>query len=247
MSRTSRELVVLTDVLEQLGLHPFLDSGTLLHTFRDGSIPDWDKDIDLGLVANGREPFAALPEALEVLGYYVKLNRYRGLLYTVALKPIATAGPRTPASIHLYFPQGETLWSPQLWERRSTSTHAEVEAGRGRPRARGTLRRALDHVDRALLAETWPLKRRFEAGVWRIPTDLVLPLTSVERHGVRYPVPARTEDYLNARYGDWRRERRDWIFWRDDALLFHERPRRDLIAHHRRRGTAAQPADSSFS
>lgn len=215
----------------------FPDSGTLLFLHRDGSIPSRDKDIDLGALPDAIPQLLAMRPRFTSEGYRVKVNRYRGLVYTVALKPRTVRAGPLPVAIHIYFPEENWLVSPQARQRRPLLGKANSvgnpknpdgprEKHRGLRRLlKNALRRLTDPIDRALLVERWPLNRFFEGSVWRIPADLVLPLADEEFGGVTVCAPHDVEAYLTARYGDWRSPRPTWAFWEDDGLITAQHPR----------------------
>lgn len=224
-------------LLQGEGVVAFPDSGTLLFLHRDGSIPSRDKDIDLGVLPDAVPQLLSMRPRFTSEGYRVKVNRYRGLVYTVALKPRAVSAGPLPVAIHIYFPEENWLVSPQARQRRpllgrpSSVQHPKNPNGPRkkhhglRRRLKNALQRLTDPIDRALLVECWPLNRFFEGSVWRIPADLVLPLADKEYGGLTVHAPRDVEGYLTARYGDWRSPRPNWAFWRDDGLITAQHPR----------------------
>lgn len=227
-------------ILEEGGVVAFPDSGTLLFLHRDGAIPSRDKDIDLAVLPDAIPQLLSLGPEFRRAGYRVKINRYRGLVYTVALKPLRRSSNVLPAAIHVYFPEGSWLVSPQARQRRPLLGRARSSLSveqRDRPRhtlhglrraLRIMLRRLMDRIDRSVLVEAWPLNRFFEGLVWRIPSELILPLRTKELGGLKVHVPNDVEGYLAARYGDWRSPRTDWAFWIHDGLITQQHPR-DLV------------------
>lgn len=228
---------MLMRLLQEEGVAAFPDSGTLLFLHRDGLIPARDKDIDLAVLPDAIPTLLSMSPRFAGAGYRVKINRYRGLVYTVALKPRTEAAGPLPVAIHVYFPEEDCLVSPQVRQSRpflgrtSSVKHpkdpsAPRQQNRGlRRQLKSVFRRLTDPIDRAVLVEYWPFKRFFEGSVWRIPADLLLPMTDREYGGVTVHAPRDPEGYLAARYGDWRAPRPNWAFWRDDGLITAQSPR----------------------
>ena len=105
-------------VLERLGaagVRCWVDSGVLLGLIRGGALNAWEKDIDLAVTDDQLDALLAASRGFTSLGYRVAVNRYRGTVFSVGLKP--EAGAPTGAlrcSIHVYYRVGATLWSPQV-------------------------------------------------------------------------------------------------------------------------------------
>ena len=223
-------------LLQDHGIEVFPDSGTLLFLHREGSIPSYDKDIDLAVLSDAIPGLLSLNSTFNATGYRVKVNRYRGIVYTIALKPLPPQIHWLPVAIHIYFQDEDSLLSPQVRKHRALSrqrrTESNVEQNHhglelrtlGR-RLRNALRALTNPIDRSVLVERWPLNRYFEGSVWNIPRSLILPLKAKEYAGIAVRVPNDVEAYLAARYGDWRIPRASWSFWLDDGLITSEHPR----------------------
>lgn len=109
-----RGLTQMMEVLDEASLTYWVDSGVLLGLHRDGGLLSWEKDIDLGVTGEQVPALLACAESFEALGYVSVVNRYHGLVWSLALTP----GPAMPesalrAAIHVFYPMGDHLWSPQ--------------------------------------------------------------------------------------------------------------------------------------
>jgi len=103
------------EILEGGSVRYWVDSGVLLGLVRQGALNGWEKDIDLAICDDQLEPLLALRPAFEVAGYRVAVRRYRGVVFSVGLKPNAPAVQgQLRCSIHVYRAVGEQLWSPQV-------------------------------------------------------------------------------------------------------------------------------------
>lgn len=107
-------LSVLESVLCSGGVAYWIDSGVLLGLARSGGLNPWEKDIDLAIEGAALQALLALEPRFREAGYEVTVNRYRGVVFNVALTP----GAGRPvsdllASVHVYYSVGDYLWSPQ--------------------------------------------------------------------------------------------------------------------------------------
>ncbi|ADH86495.1 LicD family protein [Desulfurivibrio alkaliphilus AHT 2] len=246
-------LYTVIERLRALAIPFWLDSGVLLALVRDGQINPRDKDIDLGVEAAGLDALlAALPD-LEKLGYRSLVLRYRGQVFCVGLEPIGrVADRRLTVSIHVFHRVGEWLWAPQtqlyvpppapdvyrgrrsrlgrwLCRRLEQQMYGRAEARLVPvPKRNSLVSRVLRffylRLDKGWLAETWPWREVYVPLTWQVPARLILPLGELQVAGRVYPVPARLEDYLAYRYGEWRRPVEAWYYWHDDGAVVHEKP-----------------------
>lgn len=100
------------DVLDQLGIEPFLAYGTLLGAVREGNFIGHDSDADLGYVSRFTDPVDAASESFRLqrelveLGY--PIHRYSGL----AFKIIVTESDGTQRGLDVFggFFNGEDLY-----------------------------------------------------------------------------------------------------------------------------------------
>jgi hypothetical protein len=108
-------LAPVLDRLAAAGVHVWVDSGVLLGLVRGGALNAWEKDIDLGVAGDQLDALLAAAPGFRALGYRVAVNRYRGTVFSVGLKPESTApAGALRCSVHVYYQVGETLWSPQV-------------------------------------------------------------------------------------------------------------------------------------
>ncbi|MFX0126142.1 MAG: hypothetical protein ACFFAE_21150, partial [Candidatus Hodarchaeota archaeon] len=55
---------------------------------------------------------------------------------------------------------------------------------------------------------------------WKVPVHYLSKFSIITFYGMEFKVPAKTEEYLTARYGkDWKIPKRDWITERDDKCV----------------------------
>jgi hypothetical protein len=103
------------DLLERARVRYWLDSGVLLGIVRAGGLNSWEKDIDLGVTGDQVEGLLTAAPSFEAVGYRIAVNRYRGTVFSVGLKPGPDAMPGSlRCSVHVYYAVGDALWSPQV-------------------------------------------------------------------------------------------------------------------------------------
>ena len=108
-------LAALLDRLEAGGVRYWVDSGVLLGLVRSGALNAWEKDIDLAVGGDQLPALLAVAPGFAELGYRVAVNRYRGTVFSVGLKPLDGAPEGAlRCSVHVYYEVGDTLWSPQV-------------------------------------------------------------------------------------------------------------------------------------
>jgi len=78
--------------------------------------------------------------------------------------------------------------------------------------------------DREGWANIWPYSTYYAMYTWMVPESHFLDLDSLWIQGVELPVPASLEEYLEARYGNWRTPVQDWCYWTDDGCIFPHPP-----------------------
>lgn len=94
----------------------WVDSGSLLGLVRDGAVPPWDKDIDLGIWSTGvgaaRDALRSV--ARQVCGSSLTERRIAGRTYAFILRPSARQKRDVrPVSVHVFDLRGSAATSPQ--------------------------------------------------------------------------------------------------------------------------------------
>jgi len=109
-----RGLNRLTELMQRNKIMYWVDSGVLLGLIRDGEMLPGEKDIDLAVESRSLQSLLALKPVFLSHGYDFQVNTYRGVTYSIGLKPLSSRkGDELPASIHVYYSVGNYLWSPQ--------------------------------------------------------------------------------------------------------------------------------------
>lgn len=222
----------LLSFLEGQGIDFFVDSGSLLGIVREGRLFQSDPDIDVSVIQNEKVNLEALIQGLSTLGYDISFKSYAGNPQVIWLKPKPGADRSwtRPVDLRLFTLQGRYLYSAQ---------HDEVMSGwnagnRGLVSFGLAVRRQLG----ALAYKFWPRLSADSAMMqflrpikvfrcWRIPHDLVRETIIFEGH---YRIPARYDEYLTLRYGQWQIPNHDWDYKTQDPTLV-PKAKIDLMKH----------------
>ena len=107
--------VALLKLSEQIDLDCWLDSGCLLGLVRDGRIPPWDKDVDLGVFVEDVDAFRSIvQEVAETYRLRWTEKRIDGTPYAFLLRPTEeTTSIQLPIAIHVFTTEGDEAVSPQ--------------------------------------------------------------------------------------------------------------------------------------
>lgn len=210
------QLKDLAALFEEAGITWWVDSGTLLGLVREGDFISWDKDIDLSVWAEDLPALNRLRPRLKQLGYD-PWPSYTGPPYVLSLVPKKNDG-KIAVNIGGHFKNGDTayrlVWDvrknryprndPRFWlsEIYRFPLHVSVFLIRGRIGAKPLVGR-------------WPWTHIIDPGYWAVPIALLKKTKIHKPSGFR--IPAKAEQYLELRYGDWRTPVKDWDYQRDDG------------------------------
>jgi hypothetical protein len=86
-------------------------------------------------------------------------------------------------------------------------------------------------LDRYHWAHRWPYKYFHKTYTWRIQEEFFTSLVEFQIGSIHIPIPQLTEEYLTARYGDWKTPDKDWVYWRDDGCLLQQAPE-ELVSEY---------------
>jgi len=127
-------------MVDELGVRVWLDSGTLLGLVRDGEVPAWDRDVDVGAWSSD---LATLRGSLQTVStrHRARLEEKHldGVPYAFVLKPRVGEGVRAlPLAVHLFDREDQRAISSQphyllaqeaAYVRRRLATLAEALGG----------------------------------------------------------------------------------------------------------------------
>lgn len=100
------------ELLTDLKVQYWLDSGSLLGLVRNGCEIPWDNDIDVGIWETEASKLNQLVKYLPGTKYKVTTRSYQGNIYGFTIAERSKKSFR-PIHIHVYFREGDIAWSPQ--------------------------------------------------------------------------------------------------------------------------------------
>lgn len=228
-----KQLIWVTTLLQDSGIHYWLDSGTLLGICRGGALIEGDNDIDLSVWEEDEPALRALLPEIRAAGYRILPTSYQGVTYKFKCYPRAEGHTRT-LDFLIYRKDSDFAWAPQ----RRTRPNPYERPG-PRHYAYKALRRLHDwyyreHARERRL-ESWPVSKLWEVRTWWIPAAMFESRSTLEIGSARLEIPRDWEDYLAFRYGDWKTPNRGWSYWADDGGLAHLHPsqRAELLRNAR--------------
>ncbi len=206
----------LAELLEKNGVDYWVDSGTLLGLIREGGFIKWDKDIDISVWAQDLRALNRLRPQFKKLGY-TPWPSYTGPPYVLSLVP-EKKDDRIAVNIGGYFLDDDTAYR-LVWDVRKNSfarkdpRHWLSEIYRFPLHVSVFLVRS--KIGARPLVGRWPWTYIIDPGYWAVPYRLLEKTKTHKPSG--YRIPARTKEYLELRYGDWRKPVKDWDYKRDDG------------------------------
>lgn len=211
-----KQMKDLAELFERTGITYWVDSGTLLGLIREGGFIEWDKDIDLSVWAEDLPALNRLRPELKEMGYD-PWPSYMGPPYVLSLVPKKKDG-RIAVNIGGHFKNGDTAYR-LVWDVRKNKfprkdpRHWINEVYRFPLHASVFLVRS--RIGAKPLVGRWPWTHIIDPGYWAVPIELLEETKIHGPSGLR--IPARAEEYLELRYGDWRVPVKDWDYQRDDG------------------------------
>ncbi|MFB6183518.1 MAG: hypothetical protein ABEI96_03100 [Haloarculaceae archaeon] len=216
------QLAWLSTTLADHGVDYWIESGTLLTTYRSGRLTEYDDDVDVAVWAGDLDALDAALPAVERRGYDVQIRSYDGHRYKYQLLPTGTAADDRLVDVMIFRRAGGHAWTAQSRLRRDVPG----------------LSTALDATSALFERYARSAAGRIEMTAWptRLLTEVLtlwLPLEFVGRR--RYDAdlglytPRDVEPYLTFRYGDWETPVEEWsltddnaVYRRDPESLFDE-------------------------
>ena len=168
--------------LNEMGVVYWLEGGSLLGAVRErGGLLDWEDDIDISVLLDGEVTWQRLAAGLAERGardgYFVDLFENKDFV------SISFDAPKP--------------W-PFRWERNRLRGEIRADIAIYRP--------AISHGEAVLERRSHKgAMPATESGGYGVPRELVLPTSTVPFLGGDFSCPNRTEAYLRALYGDFRK------------------------------------------
>ncbi len=188
------------DSLNEMGVVHWLEGGSLLGAVRErGALLDWEDDIDLSVLLDGDMTWERLAAGLAERGardgFFVDLFEKKGFI-SISFDP-----PKP--------------W-PFRWERNRLRGEIRADIAIYRP--------AISHGEAVLERRSYKgAMPATESGGYGVPREIVLPTSTVPFLGGDFACPNRTEAYLRALYGDFKKVEYTYV----DAVPAQARARID--------------------
>lgn len=222
------------DILDELGIQFWLESGVLLGAVREGRFIGWDYDIDLGTWAKYIPKMKIISKEFCDRGFEVYYSKYNNVMgfwkngISVDLPFWRLSGKRAIMPLKyaenllgriLFYADWIILFS-HYGKISSVTTNIKLH------KARYFLVKGTDLLPESIklaIAKMLNLiakKTGNRRGLVMAPSHFFLNLTNMEFYGMNFRVPEKTEDYLVYYYGnDWRIPKKDWKYVRKDRLV----------------------------
>src|SRR5690625_4960248 len=197
-----RNLWEIVGFLQERQIDFWIDQGTLLGIVRDDALLPWDKDIDISVWEEEFSKVVELRPELEEMGYYFELHEYKDCLFL-------SREDGYFIEIGRYHIEGEQAVRKNNGPRINPSERF--------------VKRILNLLPHRLNCRLRDLGRRWhpvDTVIFRTPLHYFSEFRSISFRGLRFDVPAKTEEYLAFKYGpDWRTPIREWDFSKQDGSV----------------------------
>lgn len=206
--RLNRQRRWISELLQDLSVVYWIDSGSLLGLMREGDLMPHDHDIDLGVWVDSHDVLMRHRLGFRRVGYKVRVFKYGGQPYKIQLIAGSVNGARN-IDINFFRVHNEYAWCPQHIRRPGAVRHAVFW--------RYPLEWYWRTMRPSVSIDRYPWMQMRELWTWWIPRRFFDDCFVEASTGLS--IPGDWEQYLSFRYGDWRVPKRDWDLTRDDRGL----------------------------
>ncbi len=223
------QLKWIVELLKDAGIKHWVDSGTLLGLVRDGKLLEHDRDIDISMWDSDIDKLIGLTDAFRRAGYRIQTWVYAGQLFKLKLYPFSSR--KRTIDFNVFCSSNGHAWCPQPVSRNVSGKRAIISTmkkywwvpWRVVGLSFDLIIRALGKSLPVLNVDRYPWQSVYDIRTWWVPGSMFEFTTYHDQLGVW--MPARVDDYLQLRYGNWRVPVHDWLFARDDGGLCHMSPK----------------------
>ena len=219
MGEKNIQLCEFLKILENSGVNYWVESGTLLGLWRDGSLISHDKDIDIGVWTDQIDLLNIIE--LKIKGEYtVHYYYFKNKLYKAKFVPLAGYNLRK-IDINFYFHWDEFACCYQsLFFKKDNLIFYYFMAFIEYAFTSHYIKRKTK-----IFFGKFPLSLLRKHGFWMIKSHHFSKRDELDYNGTKVKIPSSTEEYLESKYGDWKSSRKDWNFMTDDKSLNRSVPR----------------------
>ena len=202
------ELKYVVELFRINNIDSWIDSGTLLGLYRDGKIMDHDEDIDISMWSEDENKLRNIIITLKSKGYKLRILNYNN--YNFKYKFIPNHNENSLIiDVNLFLRSKELSLCPQPVHRNGYFIKIFL-----RPYLM-----IFKSFFKMVRFDNFPNNRFFRMYTWTIPTDFFSAFSMLPNTNI--PTPAKVNDYLEFRYGNWEIPQKNWSFVKDDEGLKH--------------------------
>lgn len=220
------------EVLEKHNIDFWLECGTLLGAVRDGRFISWENDLDFGAWSQNisyekkieiarefskRDFSVYIAEShlnISKNTYHTDINFYE-LRSNIAIVPLSKPTQILGKLLELFH---QSLIAPN---------HYNIDFRTNRHKSVLSIFLLISRLFPSILRKKiafflLPIYKKMPTKdvSWKVPVHYLSKFSIITFYGMEFKAPAKTEEYLTARYGrDWKIPRRDWITERDDKCV----------------------------
>jgi hypothetical protein len=227
------------EIFDKYNIKFWLNQGTLLGAIREGKIIRWDRDVDLGMMAEDFERNSLAFLEIKEKGFFLNeplfsvfkmftLNFFR-FGYNVGINPYSILDKDTLVALHPNLtsknPIVHSLWF--LYRLLESNGRATVPANKFRFIAAVFIKHFVSLLPLRLkkiiakkLIKTLT-ENNFFVPRWEIvPRNYFEKFKTIKFYDMEFRIPFNAEEYLEYKYGpDWKTPKREWNWTKEDRAV----------------------------
>jgi len=202
------ELKYIVELFRINNINFWVDSGTLLGLYRDGKIMDHDEDIDISMWSEEENKLRNIIITLKDMGYKLRILNYNNYNFKYKFIPSHSKNSLI-IDVNIFIRNKELSLCPQPVHKNGFFIKLFLKP----------YLLIFRSFFKMVRFESFPNNWFFHMYTWTIPTDFFSALSMLPYTDI--PTPAKVEDYLEFRYGNWEIQQKNWSFVKDDVSLKH--------------------------
>jgi len=213
-------LTKISNLFKENKIKYVLDSGTLLGIIREKNLILGDGDIDFAIWGEDIKKLENLLPDFIKLGYLIKKEYYRGLLYSYSLLP--KKQDLIEVDIKIFREKDDFNWCPVRYANNSWKKDFSYYKSKFFRMPFLLLLKILPRSPLKRRASERILKEFFVSSTWVVSKDYLDKNKIINVLG--FSVPKNWKGYLDYKYGEWRTPKKDWNYIIQDKTLIHKSP-----------------------